>query len=660
MAELLDAYGSPMDQAVPMPLVDPFAGMPAVIVPEPWSLQNQSETDLNKLRDESMDKVKMWESNMGPVFEEQNDFAMNWRVQPRNPHASKPRGFANSKSGETHKAVESLATIGFRMLTASDNFYQCVSEGVDEYGNQVPETELYAVESLIKKQLRKLGFKPELLKCYRSLKLFGTVIFELIWDRQLNPDGQTYFEGTRMQLRSLIQTGFDTNAVDISMSDYIFTVDFPTVWKLKQWSRSDPETWDRSVIERETSKTEYLEAGNMPKTQTNVLQRIIERRQRAGYNFLDKNIRELIQYHGRLDTENSVIASYWESLGLQSDPSNYDFTMGILDGENVCRFHVTQYGNWRTKLKSLSFKQFELEPIGYGVGKIAKRTQKELDVLQSRTNDGVTMGVYFMMKLGRYAGLKPNQLNIKPWGIVELDQIDQLEKLSPDFNAIVQALQIMSVLREELRNNTGASANLQAISTKATATESSLTQSEAIRGVSVHAEIEAEVFIREFLEQCHINNLDNLDSEIWVNVTGEDKPRKLNRFSLPRNVGFEIKVTTDKDFRPERIQKILEGIQVGTSVRNIVPETINMVRPLIEEYYRDLGINPRLLYQKIPVQDQIVNAIRRNQAQAPQLPGGDESAAEAMGDPSGGGSNISTPMGDIPTSPVSTDLIQGI
>lgn len=648
MAELLDQFSNPIKEGTPL---SQTFGMPSVIISEPFSLSNHDIFSLEKVRDEVIDKVKSWENDTSEFSKEYEEFANSWRIQPKSKNSSKPRGFANSKSGETHKATESLASIGFRMLTADDRFFHTVARGLDSNGNPISEEDLYTTESLLTEQLRELKFKKELLKCYRSLKLFGTVIFELNWERKMNVDGSTYFEGTSINLRPLIQTGFDTSVPDIDMSDYIFTVDYPSIWRLKQWSRVDPESWDRTQIEKSVSSTEYKIDGNSIKKGTNVWENIMYRRQVAGYNYSNPNVKELISYHGKIDVENPVIQSYWESLGRKDDPSNYDFTIGILDSDVVVKIHLTQYGSWRTKFKNVTHKQFELEPYGYGVGKLAQRTQRELDVFRSRSNDIVQMATYSMWKLSRFAGLKPNQMNIKPWAVLEMDDINQLEPLRPDINAVIQSIQLMAILTENIRGDTGATANLQAILTKASATESGIAQNEALRSVSVHAEIEAEVFIRETLKQMHINNLDNLDSEIWVYVTGKNKPKRVNRHNLPINVGFEVKTTTDKDFRPERLQKILEALQMSTSIRNVLPEGVNAVKPLFKEFFRSLGLDPSILGQPISMGDQLLNNLKVQQRlkQFPQLMM--ENQSEAQSELAGGGSNISTPLGPVAASP---------
>ena len=112
-------------------------------------------------------------------------------------------------------------------------------------------------------------------------------------------------------------------------------------------------------------------------------------------------------------------------------------------------------------------------------------------------------------------------------------------------------------------------------------------------------------------------------------ATGEAKPGYYNRENLPRNIGIEIKIVTDKDSRPERSAALLKGIEVSTSIRSIVPNSINAVGPLYEEWFRSIGMNPAMLHRPIPVIDQLQMSMRQAQNSGQPVPQpGNEMAGE--------------------------------
>src|SRR3990167_738830 len=581
-----------------------------ILIPHPFELAGQDPQDLNRLRDEVMDKVHVWETQMNRFFLEYNEAANSWRMIPRTSLTQKPRGLFNSKSGETNRAVNTLATLWFRMLTAADPFYEARKMGLNEFGLEMTEDDLFAVEGILGRQLLEAQFKRKFLKALRSLALFGTVIVEAPFVSKKN------IEYTDFVFRSMLQTGFDPYVFDLDNSDYIFTIDYPTKYALRQLYFRSPEVWDKGSIERAISSME-ISMGNTKFT-TDSYSRITQRKQRAGYSQVDNNVFETVNYHGKLDTSNRALQNYWESEGRQDDILDNDFTIGILSAEEVIRLHATPFGTWHHLFKTAHNNEFELEPVGYGVGKIGKKAQRELDVTTSRMNNALMMALYGMWKVSKYAGLKSSQLNIKPFNLIELEDINQLEQLKMDLNMIAQALAMQGVLKEDFRTTVGAHTNLQAQITKATATEASLTQTEAIRGNSVIAELIAETLVRDFLMTSHINNTELLDTEIFTEVIGMQpiqmeayrrvqatKMRGYNRFNLLKNVGFVIKVVSDKDFRPDRIQKLLEVLNLATSIRNVLPEVMNVVRPTFSELFRALGMDPRELNKPIPIADQM-------------------------------------------------------
>jgi hypothetical protein len=388
----------------------------------------------------------------------------------------------------------------------------------------------------------------------------------------------------------------------------------------------------------------------------------MESKQRAGYTNFDQNVFEHIRYHGRIETDNSVVQSYWESLGRQDDPNMVDFTIGILNGDPIVNFHMTQYGDWRTRFGIAHYKSFELEPYGYGVAKIGRKYQKELDIVESRANDSLAMGLNNMWLISKYAGIKASQLGIRPQGIIEAEDINQVKPLPHDLQVVVQALAMMGIKKEDFRTMVGAYSNLQAQAIKGgTATEAALLQNEAIRGASIHAEIISETFLRDYIETVYYNDLNYLDAPIWVSATGQEMPQYYDKGNLPTGIGFAIKVVTDKDFRPERNDAIVKALQISTSIRNDVPASLNVIDPLYREYFRGLGMNPRLLDQPLSMAQQMQNTLKMAEkaGNLPQLK--NEMDGEIAGEQAGGGgggATMQTPVGAVPTSPFSASELR--
>jgi hypothetical protein len=474
-------------------------------------------------------------------------------------------------------------------------------------------------------------------------------------------DGRSRMEYTDFVFRSILRTGFDLSVLDVEMSDYIFTVDFPSVWRLLDYSNADDSLFDKSEIEKVWDEQKNLSSSTSKKS--NSYMRLMDSKTRAGYSSTDDKVLENLNYYGKLNTDNPVVLAYWESIDRQDDPRLFDFTVGILNDESVIRFHECQNGTWRSRFKIAGFKYFEDEPIPYGIGRIGRKQQREQDLLLSRIHDLVTMGTYSMWKVGKYSGLKMDQMVIRPNGIVEMEDINQMERLGVDVNAILQALNLLSISKDDFRTLVGASSNLQAESKGTSATETAIVQNETKRSSGVHAEIIAETFLREHLEQRHFNNLVYLDEPIWVSATGEHKPGFYDKNNLPANIGIKISTVLDKDFKPERILRLRETLDLVMNLRNNVPRSINAVEPLFDELFRALGMDPRLLRQPVPLDQQFQNALLTAQRSGHQ-PSLDQEQNAMIGSASAGGGSQeidgTVPLGAVPEGQNPTSGLLGL
>lgn len=615
-----------------------------VIMPQPFVLSEQPKEELNKMRDEVMDKVQSWEKRMSPFFDGYFTAADSWRIKPSDRRGARGvKTLFNSKSGEMHRAAETLASVWQRMLTASDPYFEVVRRGLNPGGMEITEAELYAVEGVLQEQQRVSQYKRKLFKSLRSCGLMGLAIVEEPYISLPYGYGRKYIEFTDWQFRPMIRTGFDTTACDVSDSDYIFTIDFVSKWVLCNMASLSIEHWDKDIVDKHVQ--EY--GGGSSKAATSVWDRVRMSRIRAGYQDTDTDVFENVNYHGRLEEGKNIREAYAESISLDNDPKYMDWSLGILDGTDICKFHMTQYGDWRTRFKILRYKEFEDEPLPYGAGQIGRKLHREMDINESMTNDMLTAFTLMMFKIGKYSGYTEKQFVWEPLKLVELEDINQLAPLIPDPNAFKVALEMIQLRREDFRNTVGAQTNLQAQITKASATESAIAQTEAIRGAGVHAELLAES-VREHLEQSHVNNLNYLDESIWVGLTGGQKPRMINRFNLPINIGFNVKVVTDKDFRPERVKNLMQMLQMLTSVRSFVPTSMNAIRPVFEEIFRSFGMNPALLAEPVPAADALEMKMNRLLSSGHL---GQQVQGEIAGDGAGGAEMQNTPVGPVPTSP---------
>lgn len=609
-------------------------------------LSDQLQSQLDDILEEIMEKVNSWETRMETFFKANLIISDSWRIRPGRESGTSQRTLFQSKSGETHRAIETLATLWHRMLFASDPYFEGRAFGLDPMNIPIKESQIYAAEAVLLKQNEAARYKDKVLTWLRSLAGFGTGIAEEPYVSLPYGFKRKHIEFTDFINRSLLLTGFDVSTFDIYDSDFIFTIDFVSKWVLRNLAAQDTEHWDMGKVEQHVKEW----GKGAPAVRTRAYGRLENTRRRAGYFDYSANVYENLNYHGRIET-NSVVEAFAESIGMKDDPKYSDWTVGILDGHDISKFHMTQYGDWRTRFKVSTYKKFETESLGYGVGQLGRKLQRNLDLLESLTDDKLLFDVLNMMKIGKYSGYDQKQFVAEPLKMVELEDISQLAPLVGDPRVLQQALVMINLRREDFRNVVGAQTNLQAQITKASATESAIAQTEAIRAAGVHAEIIAES-LRDHSNISHVNNLNYMDEPVWVTLTGMDKPVLIYRNMLPINVGFIWKIVTDKNFRPERQRNLLQGIQIATSIQQFSPTSIKAIDPMWKEYFRDLGMNPRILEREMTAEEMLaMKMMMMNRAGAVR----NQMEGEQAGDQSPERSSESlqqTPVGLVPTSPL--------
>lgn len=634
-----------------------FGGMPALLIPKPFSISDpQWKESFDKIRSETVDKSVQWENRMNPMFGEWEEYTNNWRVQATRP-AGMPNRLFNSKSGETHRATETLVTKEFLNLLSATPWFYATGEGLDDFGREVSEVELQATEQTLYKQQQKIRFEEKFERGLRSKKLFGSMIVECPWTSFPYGDGEKSFEGTDFVPRSLLTTGFNPFVFDLDQSDYIFTIDFPTIVMMRNWAKNNPKDWNMEAINKIYDEHKsYKGASVQGASKTTTYSRVLQRKQRAGYSVMESQVLELLSFHGRIDTDLDVVQAYWEDQQRTDDPSLSDFSVGIMQEEGVIKFHATPFKSWHHLFKTSHEKLFELEPLGYGVGKIGRKRQRENDALESRMNDLIMFNVLPMWKIGKYAGVDVSKLTIKPWSFVELENIDQLEPIKANIEALPYAANIQNLFKEDFRAMTGATGTLQGTGgNSGSATGDSIIQNESMSMVNMRAKITANVFLRDYLETCHVNNIYLMDNGFWIKTMAVERPFYVNRNNLPANVGFLLKMAADDGGKQKEISNCIQALQMATSFRNS-PTALNVVEPLWQKLFRLLGEDTRLLTKPLPMYQQMLlnmqlqgkNGALQGQETAPQSM---QAGAQAGGGTPDGQQISHTPVGPVLQSP---------
>lgn len=516
---------------------------------------------------EIKEKVDYWHSRLVAQLYRFNTYADYWRlVKPPKPGSLD--GFANPQVTETTRATEAIATFLQRALTSAQPNFQLLS-----HNPMVDQESLWKSETVLNWQNTAIQYPRKLLKALRSLALFGTVAVEEPFVAR-----QPYYEATDFVVRSLLQIAFDPLCIDISQSGWHAAIDFVTEDQLLDLAAKMPDVWDPQAIQTVVDSAKQY--GNMTPE-------VISRLAAAGY----------YSFTGGPVTANVshvfYMVTYYGPLKDNPLEPGKEWVVSVVNDLHVIRAHPSPYK--RRPFVFAHLNEFELEPYGYGVGRVAEAIQPELNSNRGRMHDTITFSLFNMWIASRMANIKTSQLRVKPWGVVETDDAEGLKPIRPQLEGVNMGKMLEDLLKTEFRATTGASDNLQAVTTDATATESAIAQSEAVRRLSVIAEIVAEPLVREHLSKCHENNMTFLDQPFWVANLGQAKPAfRMFPADFAQDAQVMIKVVTDKDFRPQRNKDLLQLVQIMTSIRQqITPDMIGVIAPFLQELARGVGMDPQ-------------------------------------------------------------------
>lgn len=521
---------------------------------------------------EIKDKVDFWHNKLENRLARFNSMANFYRLL-RPARASDFSGFSNPQVTETTRATEAIGTFIYRALTAATPNFQFLSKNP-----MVDQEQIWAAEQTVEWQKTATNFNRKLMRGCRSAALFGTLPFEEPWVQNF-----PYYESTDFCPLSLLQFAFDPLCFDITLSPWHAKIDYVTEGQLRDMAKKMPDVWDPVAIEDAITASQSMK---------NLSPEVLSRMTAAGYQTYSgtggantSRVYQLITYYGP----------------LKDDPFYQEWCTATVNDLKTVRCHLSEYQ--RRPFNVGYMAEFEMEPYAYGVGSVAEQTQPEINSNRGRMHDTVTFALFNQWLIDRAANVKTSQLRIKPWGGIEVDGNVEtaIKALRPQLEAVNFGLQLEAMMKTEFRATTGASDNLQAIVTQATATESSIAQTEAVRRLSVMAEIFSEPVLREHISKMHENNRTFLDQPFSIAVTGQEQPMRIYPSTIAVDVEVQTKIVTDKDFRPQRNKDLLQFLQVVTSIRNQNPQMGQVdLRPFVEEFARGIGMNPKNVWAVIP------------------------------------------------------------
>lgn len=519
--------------------------------------------DLNakKIIDEIVGKSEDFEANMNTFIASIGEYADLFKAKPP-PRAD--RTFSNPRQTEFFRAASVVGTLQYRMMTSADPFFSLAPVNGD-----ADYDDLNTLTHVFKTQLKFAKYRQNLLRACKFLPVFGTVICQedyrtigvSVFGRQIPV--------TVMMPRVLDQVMFDRSTTNIDEADWLSTADLTSPVELMRLA-SEVKTlnapWNAKALSAAAADVEQGSTINP---------RVLDRIRRSGFTqdeAMGKR-KELLMYYGKLDAANDGV----------------EYVAALINRKHLVRFHANNFQHGRRPFRVAKWVDFD-NALGYGLGSLLGNQHKAMDANRQKEQDLSSFNSYGMFKR-RKNTVADEDMVIRPLQIIDVENMDDLMPIAGNPGAVEGLLRLDDVLKAEFRAASGASDTLQAIATDATATASSLAQTEAIRAASVHAEQNADSLVREHLENIHSNNVQNIRAPFNINAAGISK--RVYPADLRIDVEIEAKVTTDKDFTPERQKQLMTMLQILTSTKSQHPDQVQIsILPIVKELALTLGVNP--------------------------------------------------------------------
>ena len=512
--------------------------------------------------DEVVEKVTDFQSRMSTFMADYNSWSDLFTI--KRPSRNK-NSFSNPASSATFTAAKALAGTEYKMLTTQDPFFEFLdTDGIAETNPM----SIHKATELIRTQLQYSKYKANLFRSLLMKNVFGTVVVEEQFDVLPISYLGRKLPMLKFEPRSLLQVAFDKGTTEIENGEWISTSDIVTTnWLKRQIANEGIESgWIADEINGACSK----EATSL---EINEYMRM--RLVAAGYdgNAWPDNAREIKTYYGKLDCKNDGV----------------EYIVCVVNNKYIVKFADNPIQTGRRPFRVAHYLKWELEPLGYGIGKLFSSLHKNINNNRQRMQDLMILTAYNPMLRNRLAGINDKDMILRPMAMIDTDDMNAFAPIPINQNGITNGMNLETMFLQEFKTATGATDTLQAAVTSATASEVTLAQNEAMRAISISAELDAETLMREHIENMHAHNM--LFIKDKVQITAGGSPMEIYPSDIQLDLDVKVKIITDKDFRPARLEKLIQYYQALSSIRNSNPDLASVdLKPIIMEINKAMDI----------------------------------------------------------------------
>lgn len=514
-------------------------------------------------------------------------------------------GLARIFVPEILRAVETIVGNLEKMIFGNSPWFEYLSTASQDDAAAQAQTQLTLSQAEDNK------FKLKTLDSLRQMAIYGLTVRKLLWDFDENVQkkkvakfvtkvdpitGKEKVEKSveTITSRETLKDNWDSVPVDL-LSFHIsdVTVPYSNIQKArwiaeqymvdKHWIKSKEKNgWISGGKLEEIEETQAYNNSDAERYKAT-------RKQSAGYTTIEhKKAVEIIERWGLLEAKYVYSAADLKELDLDEDDMVETIIL-IANRKRVIKLEANPFWHNQKPYVLCPYVAQDNEFSGLGVAAIGESLQEELNDTRNQTMDNKTMILMNMWLKGRSAGIKNQDLRIRPMGVIATNDMTGLQPLRPPVLTGI-GVNIEGVIKEDLRQSVGAASNLQGIAQSGvqSATESSIVNQTSVGRLGLTAQQYSELILKPTLTFAESLNYQFFDTERVIKVIGEIgiKFRKISPDDIVGAKAVIVRLSIDTDDSPG-IRK-QQTLQFLTIVQNMPPEVINFHWKLLDKVYKSL------------------------------------------------------------------------
>lgn len=445
-----------------------------------------------------------------------------------------------------------------------------------------------ALSQLVRTQMAENNFKLRTMDSFRQMAISGLTVRKILWDfdqvNQRKKVAKLVKSTDEITKKEKVQRVVETsNTLEVVRDNWIsepvdllsfhisdVTTPYHNIQKAR-WIAEQfvvDKQWIRDRIKKGWLATKELDQiqESSAYNASDAERYRASRKQSAGYTTTEyKKGIEIIERWGLIAAKYIYTAAELKELELDEEDM-VESVVVIANREFILKLESNPFWHNMKPYVACPYVAQDAEFSGLGVAAIAESLQEELNDTRNQTMDNKSLILMNMWLKERSAGIKNQDLRVRPMGVIQTNNINGLKPLAPPVLSGV-GVNIEGVIKEDLRQSVGAASNLQGIAQSGinTATESQIVSQGSVGRLQLTAQQYAELILRPTLQFAELLNYQYFDTSKVIRLIGAlgIKYKRVAPDDIVGHKSIVIKLGTDLDDNPGvKRQQLLQFLSI--------------------------------------------------------------------------------------------------